>query len=44
MAGRVEHVERHTLDLHLVALGHAHRHDVGLGLFAHDGDAMRVVA
>ena len=44
MAGRVEHVERQPLDRHLVAVGHPHRHHVGLALLAHDGDAMGAVA
>ena len=33
-----------ALDGELVAFGDAHRHDVGLGLFAHHGDAMGAVA
>ena len=44
VAGRVEHVEAHALDLELVAFGDAHRDHVGLGLLAHHGDAMGAVA
>ena len=44
MAGRVKHVERHALDGELLAFGKPHRDDVGLGLLAHHGDAMRAVA
>ena len=44
VAGRVEHVERQALDRQLVALGQPHRDDIGLGLLAHHGDAVRAVA
>ncbi len=44
MAGGEHHVERDALDLELVAFGHAHRDDVGLGLLAHHRDALCPVA
>ena len=44
MARRVHHVERHAFDRHSVAVGHPHRHHIGLALVAHDGDAVGAVA
>ncbi len=44
VAGRVEHVHADAFDGELVAFGKPHRDDVGLGVLAHDGDAMRAVA
>ncbi len=44
VSGRIEHVERETLDGELVALGHAHGDHVDLALFAHHGDAVGAVA
>ena len=45
MAGRIKHIEADALDRgQLIALGNTHGDDVGLGLFAHDGDAMGAVA
>ncbi len=44
VAGRIEHVEPHALDLDAIAFGDAHRHDVGMGLLAHHRDAMGAVA
>ena len=41
---RVQHVEAHALDFDAVAFGHAHGDDVGVGLFAHYGDALGAVA
>jgi hypothetical protein len=44
MTGRVQHVEAQSFDLHPVAFGHAHRHDVDARPLAHDGDAAGAVA
>jgi hypothetical protein len=44
VAGCVDHVERQPLDGELLAVGKPHRHHVGLGLLAHHGDAMGLVA
>ncbi len=44
MAGRIEHVEAEALDADAVAFGNPHGHDIRLGLLAHHGDAMRLVA
>ena len=44
MAGRVEHVEAQALDLDVIAFGHPHGDDVGMGVLAHHGDAMSAVA
>ena len=42
--GRVDDIEADAFDFDPVAVGHAHRDDVGLGLLAHHGDAARAVA
>jgi hypothetical protein len=44
VAGRVHRLQAQALDRHPVAVGDAHRHHVGLALFAHDGDALGAVA
>ena len=44
VAGRIQHVEAHALDLDAVAFRHAHGDDVGVGMLAHHRDAMGAVA
>ena len=44
MARRIGDVEAEALDADAVAVGDADRHDFGLGLLAHDGDALRALA
>ena len=44
VARRIGDVEGQAFDADAVAVGDADRHDVGLGLLAHDGDAFRALA
>ena len=44
MAGGVGDIQTDALDAQPVAVCDAHRHDVDVGLFAHDGNAPRAVA
>ena len=44
MAGRVDHVEIDAVDIDAVAVRHAHRDDIDAALFAHHGDAVRMIA
>jgi hypothetical protein len=44
VAGRVENVEPQAFDLDAVALGDPHGDDVGVGVLAHNGDAVGAVA
>ena len=44
VTGRIHDIKRKPLDRELVAVAKPHRDHVGLGLFAHHGDAMGAVA
>lgn len=44
MAGRISHIERHTLDREFLAIGQPHRDHVGFCPLTHDSDAMRFIA
>ena len=44
MPGRIDGAEAHAVGLDRISVRHADRDDVGLGLLAHDGDALSAVA